>query len=347
MATTDEQLTLSRAMGEQPKPERRSLRPYPLFSVNDAAEVAMAIVRFNGGNPWPPPQVALSLNMGPRTPRFYYLTAAARDYGLTIGTRDANRIEVTDLGGRLALASDPNERHKLLLNAFLNVPIFRRVYDYYHGDALPSAKYVTGTLTSEFGLDSGLHDEFLTIYRKNYEASTIGHGATHAPAVSISPAREPAAAGPTGSAAAIPEGCPCGETPAVGAVLIAVPSDPAANFPPGFFGEVRESLLLPALQEASLDGSFIDPTLSAEMVQALANAPLVIVDVSAPDAAGYFAAGLRMGLGKPVVFVHASETAPALELPAGIAPVAYNRSLWRSTLGADIPSLSDRILSAL
>ena len=52
----------------------------------------------NGGNPWPPEDVAKAIGLSHRTTRFFYLTAAARDYGLTEGTRDAAQISLTPLG---------------------------------------------------------------------------------------------------------------------------------------------------------------------------------------------------------------------------------------------------------
>ncbi len=46
------------------------------------------IKELNGGNAWTPADVAAALGMGTKSSDFYYVTAAARDFGLTTGTRD-------------------------------------------------------------------------------------------------------------------------------------------------------------------------------------------------------------------------------------------------------------------
>src|SRR5438128_2417022 len=58
-------------------------RPYPRRTLEEALRVPKAIRENNGGNPWPPSEVAKALGVGGSTGSFYYLTAAARDFGLT------------------------------------------------------------------------------------------------------------------------------------------------------------------------------------------------------------------------------------------------------------------------
>jgi hypothetical protein len=156
--------------GSGARPERR-LRPYPLFTIDEAARVARIIYDLNAGHPWRPTDVAISLDMGPRTPRFYYLTAAARDYGFTIGTRDATRIELTELGRNLASTTDETSQRAIKFRAFLHVDMFRRVYEHYQGRPLPELKFIAATLTMHFGLDPTVLEEFVSIYRRSYAES--------------------------------------------------------------------------------------------------------------------------------------------------------------------------------
>jgi hypothetical protein len=58
-------------------------RPYPRASLEQAVRIPLAIKNNNGGNPWPPGEVAAAVGMSAQTPGFFYLAAASRDFGLT------------------------------------------------------------------------------------------------------------------------------------------------------------------------------------------------------------------------------------------------------------------------
>src|SRR5437016_2683206 len=66
-------------------------RAFPQFTIEESRKIADAIKQFNAGNPWAPKEIAAVLKMG-MTNKFFYLTASSRDYDLTIGTRDTEKI---------------------------------------------------------------------------------------------------------------------------------------------------------------------------------------------------------------------------------------------------------------
>src|SRR5262245_55636657 len=80
--------------------EKRSAlrRPYPRVALEEALRVPFAIKDKNGGNPWPPTDVATALNLSHKTPAFFYVAAASRDFGFTEGSRDSEEISLTDFG---------------------------------------------------------------------------------------------------------------------------------------------------------------------------------------------------------------------------------------------------------
>src|SRR5438270_8515389 len=86
---------------------RKPTRNYPSVALEKALQVAYQIKEKNGGNAWSPDQVAAALAMGAKGTDFYYVTAAARDYGLTTGTRETKEIALTDLGRELVYAGNP------------------------------------------------------------------------------------------------------------------------------------------------------------------------------------------------------------------------------------------------
>src|SRR5262245_9570586 len=95
----------------------RGLRKFPATTLEQALTVAQMIRKFNGGNSWPPAEVAKSLEIAPKTAKFWYLTSAARDYKITTGTRDTPQIELTALGRSIVYADDPVQEAKAIREA--------------------------------------------------------------------------------------------------------------------------------------------------------------------------------------------------------------------------------------
>lgn len=94
---------------EKRKREASPERPFPRATLEDSVKIPLAIRQKNGGNPWDPTSIATFLETGKGNP-FFYLTAASRDFGLTVGTRDTAEISLTELGRRLAFAETPRRR---------------------------------------------------------------------------------------------------------------------------------------------------------------------------------------------------------------------------------------------
>jgi len=129
--------------------------------------VAQKIKELNGGNQRPPSDVAAALDVGSSTGGFFYITAAARDFGLTVGTRDADRIELTPLGRAIVYAPDAETERAKKVEAFFNVDVFKKVFEHYGGAGLPEMKYLGNTLENQFGVAPAFHEEFVELFRKN------------------------------------------------------------------------------------------------------------------------------------------------------------------------------------
>src|SRR5688500_11971196 len=108
-------------------------RPYPKIILSRAMEVAQKIKDKNGGNAWPPSDVARAMGVGGRTTDYYYVTAAARDFGLTLGTRETETIGLTDLGRQIVYAPNPEVEHIKKMEAFHKVELFSKVLKHYKG----------------------------------------------------------------------------------------------------------------------------------------------------------------------------------------------------------------------
>jgi hypothetical protein len=139
----------------------KTKRPFPKFSIEEAREIGDAIKLYNAGKPWAPQEIAKALKTGAKTSYYFYLTAASRDYGLTIGTRDTEKIELAPLGTTLAYPKNQAEEAKAVQEAFRNIDLFKKVYDYYEGQNLPEIQYLKNTLKVEFGVDELFQDGIL------------------------------------------------------------------------------------------------------------------------------------------------------------------------------------------
>jgi hypothetical protein len=76
----------------------RPPRKFPAYTLEDALQIPKAIKQFNAGNPWPPSEIGKALKIGSKTNRFWYLMAAAQDYGLTTGTSRSQRSRQRGVG---------------------------------------------------------------------------------------------------------------------------------------------------------------------------------------------------------------------------------------------------------
>ena len=83
--------------------------PFPRATLEKALQIPYAIKEHNGGNPWEPEEIRKAVGT-PQGNSWYYHTAASRDYGLTVGTREAARIALTDVGREIVFAPQPGHR---------------------------------------------------------------------------------------------------------------------------------------------------------------------------------------------------------------------------------------------
>src|SRR5260370_40199300 len=92
---------------------------FPRVTLEEAMKVPLAIKEKNGGNPWATEEVAKAVEMSRKSNPFFYLAAGARDYGLTTGSRDSARFELTALGRDIVYAPDAQAELQKKREAFL------------------------------------------------------------------------------------------------------------------------------------------------------------------------------------------------------------------------------------
>ncbi len=316
-----------------------SKRTFPQYGLEDCHKLAHAIREFNAGNPWSPKEIANVLNMGASN-NFFYLTAASRDYGITIGTRDTAKIELTDLGRMLVYPKSPAQFSEALTAAFRNVALFSKVYDYYQGKNLPEIQYLKNTLKTEFGVEERYQDEFYELFQKNL--AYLKEKTGELPVVAKGDGKDLVSSGS--------DSIILGESHNSGNLVafVAMPfAERTSNYPKGYFDEVLKHLITPAAVKANFNARTANKAgsevIQSTIVNDLDSADLVIVDLTEHNPNVLFELGMRIAFDKPVCLIRAKGTAPIFDIDHMLRVYDYNPSMWPSTLEVDIPALTTHI----
>lgn len=317
--------------------------PFPRTTLEEGLKIAYAIKEHNGGNPWEPEEIRKAIGAGTGGNAYFYLTAASRDYGLTIGTNAAEKIGLADLGRELVYAPNPEAEKALKVRAFLTIDIFKRVLEYYKGSNLPEMKYLGNTLQKEFDLASETHDEFSRTFRENCQYLGITTGI---PASGTD-------VGENGTKTTAPDTVTLAEAGGASkltAFVIMPFVEREAKHPGGFFAEVLRSLITPAarasqftVKTANRQGSDL---IQSTIINDLIEADLVIADLTEHNPNVMFELGVRMAEDKPVVLIKAQGTGPLFDVDNMLRVFEYSPNLWQTTIEKDMPSLREFIKGA-
>lgn len=317
-------------------------RQFPSVTLAKALPVAQKIKELNGGNPWEPESIATALDVGARSPKFYYITAAARDFGITTGSRDTTTIALTDLGRSIVYAPDPEAEREKKVEAFLSIDLFKRVLEHYKGSDLPEMKYLGNTLEKEFKLPPKDHEEFSRLFRENCQDLGITAGAS-----SVAGSTSDSPASPATLVVGVPKG---GAAKKPKAFIIMPFVEKEKGRPTGFFQEVLRSLLTPAgvaagfvVETANRQGSDV---IQSTIVNDLLEADLVIADLTDHNPNVLFELGVRIAEDKPVVLVKATDTGRIFDVDNMMRVYEYSANLWQSTVEKDLAEITEHIKAA-
>jgi hypothetical protein len=141
---------------------------FPRHTLEQAVRVAQAIEEKNAGNPMHAAELARAVGFRkPNDWRFLELLRSANQYGLTKGTGQKTSVSLEKLGQDIVAPSSPQQRQDALRNAFLNVPDFKKVDDFYGGKRIPEDEFFLNTLTRQFGISRDRVDRFSEIFLAN------------------------------------------------------------------------------------------------------------------------------------------------------------------------------------
>jgi hypothetical protein len=315
-------------------------RPFPRHTIEESLVVPRALKEYNGGNAWAPSEVAGAVGSTPMSTKFFYLTAAARDYGLTEGTRDAAAISLTELGRQVVYPTSPESEAAGLHQSFRTIEPFAQVLDHFGGSALPEKKFLQNTLETQMNLLPEWHDDFIRIYKENCRFLGIGDNYDGAP---------PAGSSDSGIESSVTRTLATRDgAPGCFVIMPFVERDEAHEA--GFFEEVLRSIFTPALEKAGFEVRTAKRTgsdvIQATIVKELLGADLVLADLTEHNPNVLFELGLRIAEEKPIVLVKAKGTGRVFDVDNMLRVEEYSPNLWTSTVATDIPKLTDHILGA-
>jgi len=112
----------------------RSTIEFPYMDLDDAVEVAKAIHRTTGSTPCQHDQLAAALNLSMNSSGYRVRISTARLFGLIESDRGASAVKLTELG---QMTADTAREREGKAKAFLNVPLFKKIYELNRGKQLP------------------------------------------------------------------------------------------------------------------------------------------------------------------------------------------------------------------
>lgn len=146
---------------------KRVQSDFPKVALEDAIRVAEAIESANAGNPYPPTDAAIALNISPGSSDWRTLTAASFKYGLTTGTYKTDRLTLTDLASRIVAPTSPEDRLAALFEAAIAPATFKSVFDYFKGKKLPASNFLENSIAREFDVPKEQAEVCAAVFIKN------------------------------------------------------------------------------------------------------------------------------------------------------------------------------------
>lgn len=334
-------------MEKKEKTGQKKTRNFPRATLEESLKIPQAIKDKNGGNSWPPAEVAKAINAGAKTNNFFYQTSSSQSFGFTKGTRDAAKIEIDTLGREIVYSPNPEVELQSKINAFFKIDIFAKVFNHYKGSSLPETKYLSNTLENEFSIPPEFHEEFVRLFKENCRYLNIEHGINGSGNDSDLETNRPSISTHTSETITLSE---AKGTSALKAFVIMPFSERTGKYSRGFFDEVLNSLVTPAAADANFtvktarrNGSDV---IQSTIINELIDADLVIADLTEHNPNVLFELGVRMAMEKPVLLIRANGTDKIFDVDNMLRVFDYDHNLWTSTIKTDVPELTKHIKSS-
>jgi predicted nucleotide-binding protein len=157
--------------GKAPR-KPRATTLYPKYSLVDALKIAESIRDNNASLPYNRVDLAISLGTTPQSSSFRILITASAKYGLTVGSYQAEYIDLTDLGRSVTTPTSDDEKSDGLLTALYRVDFYKSFFSKFRNHRLPRKNLLLNTLEREFDIPKADREQCHELLMKN--ASELG-----------------------------------------------------------------------------------------------------------------------------------------------------------------------------
>jgi CAP12/Pycsar effector protein, TIR domain len=161
-------MSKKKAAGETRR-EQRARSDFPKHTLADAVRVPQAVEGANAGQPLPPVDTAMAMDISPGSSTLRTLLSAAINYGLTEGSYQADKVSLTPLGRSIVEPTSEEDKQSALVRAALTPTTFRKIYEYLKGKKLPETVFFENAVVREFGVPREHAKLCVSIFAKNME----------------------------------------------------------------------------------------------------------------------------------------------------------------------------------
>jgi uncharacterized membrane protein YgcG len=144
------------AKPEAKKREQSAIK-FAVYSLVDALAAARAVHEKGGGRATNDQLAAYMKYKSAQNGAYLELVASGRTYGLI--TSEGGQLVLTDRARSILMPIYPETARSAMVDAFLAVPLFKAVYDEYHGKELPPEFGLKNALRTRFGVVPGRTDK--------------------------------------------------------------------------------------------------------------------------------------------------------------------------------------------
>lgn len=160
---------------KQDRERERSTIDFAYLGLDVGIEIVRA-VHSTGGQQSQIVQAAAYLNEKPNTGAFRNKLATARIFGLATYSIAAGTINLTPLGSRI---TDPDQEKAARAEAFLHVPLYRRIHEQYNGVLLPPTAAALESAIVSMGVSPKQKEKARQVFQRSaQQAGFFAFGST-------------------------------------------------------------------------------------------------------------------------------------------------------------------------
>lgn len=312
-------------------------RSYPRATLETCMKVALILKDKNGGNPWPPTEVAKALGLSEKSSNLDLFTASGGQYGIVEGSRYSEKITLASLGREIVYAESPERELAGKRSAFLSIEVFRGVLDHYGGNNLPEKQYLSNTLLDKFQIPLEIQEEFVSVFQANCVYTKIGQSWS---------ASNPDSRGRIDHSLPVIRKDSINTSDKKCFVIMPLAERDGVRST-GYFKEVYESLIKPAVVAAGFGAETALRTgsdlIHSTIINELSDADMVLADLTDHNPNVLFELGLRMAENKPVAIIKSDDTGRIFDVDNLLRVWEYDANLWPSSVARNVPELAEHI----